>query len=73
MYSFLVKKFNMETKDVASLYVRDCRANIIDRNGGHPSSKCLCTLQSPCILPGLVLTGFTGLRISSDILLELTR
>ena len=73
VYSFLVKEFNMETKDVASLNVGDYKADKIDRNGGHPSSWCLCTLQSPYIVLGLVQTGFTDLRISFDILLDLTR
>lgn len=52
----------MENKNVARLYVG---ANKIDGNGGwKPYTCCLCTLQSPYIVPGLVPTGFTHLRIS---------
>ena len=40
------------------------------RNGGQPSTCCLCTLQFPYIVLGLVPTGFIDLRISFDILLE---
>ena len=42
--------------------------------GRHPHHICcLWTLQSSYIVPGLVSTGFTGLHIYIDILLELSR
>ena len=47
MYSFLVKGFNMRTKNLARLYVGACKADKIDRNGGQRSTCCLCTLQYP--------------------------
>ena len=63
----------MGTKNLARLYVGVCKADKTDRNGGQPSTCCLCTLQFPHIIPGLVPTGFTNLLISFDILLESTR
>ena len=60
----------MGTKNLARLYAGVCKADKIGRNGGQPSTCCLCTLQFPYIIPGLVPTGFTNLRISFDILLE---
>ena len=53
----------MGTKNAARLYARVCKANKIGRNGGHQSTCCLCILQSPCIAPGLVQTGFIDLCI----------
>ena len=73
VYSFLVKGFNMGTKNLARLYVGVCKANKFSRNGGQPSIYCLCTLQLPYIKPELVPTGFTDLSISFDVLLESTK
>ena len=70
VYSFLVKVSYVRAKTLTRLYVRVCIVKRIGLNGGHPSSSCLCTLQSPYIVPGLVSTGFIELRIFSDILLE---
>ena len=72
VYSFLVKGFDMTTKNLARLYVGVCKADKIRRNGGQPSTCCLYTLQFPYKIPGLVATSFTNLRISFDILLEST-
>ena len=63
----------MGTKNLLRLYVVVCKAGKIGRNGGQPSTYCLCTLQLQCIIPDLVPTGFTNLRISFDILLETIR
>ena len=70
---FLVEGFNMGTKNVATLYEGICKADEIGRNGGQLSTCCLCTLQFPYIMPGVVPTGFTVSSISFDILLESTR
>ena len=70
MYYFLVKGSNIGTKNLARLYVGVCKADRIGLNGGQPSTSCLCTLQSPYIVPDLVLTGFIDFRISFDILLD---
>ena len=61
----------MGTKNAARLYARVCKANKIGRNGGHQSTCCLCILQSPCIAPGLVQTGFIDLCIFFDIYINL--
>ena len=71
MYSFLFKRFNMVTKNVTRLYATVCKAKKLGRNGGHPSTCCLCTLQSPYVVPGLVQTGFTDFCISFDININL--
>ena len=36
----------MGTKNLARLYVGDRKAEKIDRNGGQPSSCCLCTFHT---------------------------
>lgn len=61
MYLILVKGFNLGTKNLARMYVVVFKAD------------CLCTLQSPYIVTGLVLTGFTDLSVSFDIMLESSR
>ena len=63
----------MGTKNLARLYVGVCKANKIDQNRGQPSTCCLCTLQFPYIIPGLVPTGFINLHISFGILPESPR
>ena len=72
VYSFLVKRFNMGTKNFPKLYVGVCKADKIGRNEGQASTCYVCTLEFPYIIPGLVPTGFMNLRISFDILLEST-
>ena len=63
----------MRTKNLAKFYVGVCKAGKIGRNGWQPSTCCLCTLELVCIIPALVPTGFTNLRILFDILLESTK
>ena len=72
MYLFIVKGFNIGTKNLQRLYVGIYKPNKIGWNGGQLSTCCLCTLQFPYIIPGLVPTGFTGLRISFYTVLEST-
>ena len=59
MYSLLVNVSNIGTRNLARLYVGVYKADRIGLNGGQPCTSCLCTLQSPYIVPGLVPTGFT--------------
>ena len=40
VYSFLVKGFNMGTKNLARLYVGVCKADKIGLNEGQPSTCC---------------------------------
>ena len=73
VYSFLVKGFNMRTSNLAMLYLVICKASKIGRNCGQPYAWCLCTLQFPYIIAGLVQewtnsvldAQFFGLAISS--------
>ena len=72
VYSFLVKIFNIGTKNLEKLYVGVCKADRIGLNVGQPSTTYKFTLQNTYIVPGLFPTGFIELPISFDILLEST-
>ena len=54
----------MGTKNLARLSV--VVYNKIGLNGGQPSSCCLCTLQFPYIIPGLIPTGFNYILIQKS-------
>ena len=62
VYSFLVKGFNMGTKNFANLNVGACKADIPVQNGGQASTCWLYALQSPYIIPSIVPTASTDLR-----------
>ena len=66
VYLLLVNGSEIGTKYFASLYVGVCKANKFGLKDEKPSTHFLCTLQEPYIIPGLVLTGFTCLRVSLD-------
>ena len=68
-----IKRLNMGAKNITRLYIGVSKAKKTGLNGGEPSTCCACALQFLYIKPGLVPIGFTDLRISFDILLELTR
>ena len=70
VYLLSVSGSKIGTKYFASLYVGVCKAGKIRLKGGQPSTYFLCTLQEPYIIPGLILTAFRCLRVSSDMLLE---
>ena len=62
MYSFLVHEFNMETENLARLYMVVWKADKSDLNVWQRSTSRLCTLSSPYRLPGLVQNIFKDLR-----------
>ena len=73
VYLLLVNGSKIGTKYFASFYASVFKADKIDLKGGEEPTHFLCTLQEPYIIPGLVLTSFRCLSVSSDMLLESTR
>ena len=63
VYLLVVNDSKIGTKYFLSLYVGVSKADKIGLKGGQPSTCFLCSLQDPCIISGLVPTGFRCLRV----------
>ena len=68
--SVLVKDFKISTRNFTNLKLRVLIADKIGQEGGQLSMIPLWTLQSPYIIPVLVITGLKDLLASSDKLLD---
>ena len=72
VYLLVVNGSKIAYKNFTRLYVGVCKADKIGLKGGKTSTHFLCTLKETYIIPGIVHTGFICLRVSTNMLLELT-